>query len=362
MKRNWLYRGAALVFALALVVGAGCSSDDGGGNGTGTTTLTPEEQYQLIEPFADPEVIGQVMVPAIVGQAGVAFWDGVTPEDVTDFLSGLGYGSFSVATIGLPSLGEIPPVNGVRKATPAVSGSDYRALIAPLIRQAAVEAESVTVVYDDAVGWWFIDASITFDYDSAGTSFNLSMSLRDSVRFETAAGTPMRDPGPTTDGFRHGLDFSLTADVGVSDEVFGNIDFNAGLVLESSVDVTGLSTGIANINGATTLDADLNLDADLPDSTGQGTQHFAVGGTLGMDASMTNIQVVIPQDPDEACPSSGSMSADFAIDLTVDTPDEKGTAKGSWEADVTITGGVAQITIQSGNVTETLTATVCPVP
>lgn len=349
------------MLALTLVVGAGCSSDDGGGNGTGTTTLTPEEQYQLIEPFADPEVIGQVIVPAIVGQAGVAFWDGVDPEDVTDFLAGLGFGSFSVATVGLPGIGEMPFVNGVRKATPAVFGSDYRALIAPLIRRASAEAESVSVAYDDAKGWWFIEASVSFDFDSAGTHLGLGMSLHDSVRFETAAGVPMRDPGSTTDRFRHGLEFSLTVDVDVNDNVFGNIEFDAGIDLASNVDVTGLSTGIANINGATSLDTDLNFDADLPDSTGE-TRHIAVGGTMGMDATMTDVQVVIPQDFDEACPSSGSMSADFAIDLTVDISAQKATAKGTWEAVVTIAGGVAQITIQSGNVTETLTATVCPMP
>lgn len=358
MKSNWLSRGAALVFALGL----GCSSSDNGGNGTGSTELTPEEQYQLIEPFADPEVIGQVMVPVIIGQAGVVFWDGVDPEDVTEFLAGLGFGSFRAATAGLPGIGEMAFANGVRKATPAVSGTDYRALIAPLIRQAAVEAESVSVAYDDAKGWWFIDATVSFDFDSAGTVLSLDMSLRDSVRFETAAGTPTRDPGILTDRIRHGLDFSIAVAVGVDDETFGSIDFDAGIDLASNVDVTGLSTGIANINGATSLNTDFNLDADLPDSTGQGTQHMAVGGTLGMDASMTNIQVVIPQNPDEACPSSGSMSADFAIDLTVDTPAAKGTAKGTWGADVTITGGVAQITIQSGSVTETLTTTVCPVP
>lgn len=360
MKSNWLSRGAALVLALVLSVGVGCSSSQDGGNGTGSTELTPEEQYQLIEPFADPEVIGQVMVPVIIGQAGVVFWDGVDPEDVTEFLAGLGFGSFRAATAGLPGIGELAFANGVRKATPAVSGTDFRALIAPLIRQAAVEAESVSVAYDAVKGWWFIDATVSFDFDSAGMVLSLDMSLRDSVRFETAAGTPTRDPGIMTDRIRHGLDFSIAVDVGVDDETFGSIDFDAGIDLASNVDVTGLSTGIANINGATSLDTDLNLDADLPDSTG--TQHVAVGGTMGMNASMTNVQIVIPEDPDLACPSSGSMSADFAIDLTVDTPAAKGTAKGTWGADVTISGGVAQITIQSGSVTETLTTTVCSVP
>ncbi len=293
----------AAVSLLSLVL-VGCSDDDNGNGGTGpVNTISAEEQFELIDQFIDLDpdtteegALGFSILTLGIGEISGAFLDGIDEQDFEGFF--------------LPGLNKAVPSNLVR----------------------------ASVSYGYSNGWWEIQI------DSAFSAFGLiyDLSLIDSVRFETAGGEPQQIPGDDTETFIERTNYDLEMS-----GVFGGQTFNLDMDFATGVDISGLTTATATINGGTSGTFSGGYQSNDTTAT------FA----LTVDGSTTN--GVVPNFEEGGCVASGSMEIGLGLDANVTTPSGSASAQGTWDVNVTIVNGIATITYESGDVTLTETADLC---
>ncbi len=297
MKRWWL-NGLGLVMVGALTVFAvGCGDDDKGTNGN-TGDLTEEQQYAVIAPV-------MTAAPGLMVQNfGSQFWDGVDESDFTFSFFGLG-------KMVPPGLGKISP--------------DY------LAKPVQLEADTVVFGYNNSNGWWVFHVEYSFDDDTLGIA--VSLSLDDSVRFQTATDEPQLDPNDLTQSFLH--EGTITLDVTIDADSLGSFGIELGG--ENDFTVTGLSGDQVTVNGQTDAEIHYLFDSD------------SASAIVDMEFVGTVDDVVAANAP-EACPEDGTISFDFAMAFDVHNGDDHAEADGDWSVTVDFTGGgMADVDASSGD-------------
>lgn len=295
MKKWWL-NGACIVMAGALTVFAvGCGDDDKGNNGTGD--LTEEEQYAVIAPVMSA-------APGLMIQNfGSQFWDGVDPGD------------FEFTFFGL---GKLVPA-GLGKVSP-----DY------LAKPVQLEADTVVYGFNSENGWWVFHVEYSLVDDTMGIA--VSLTLDDSVRFQTATGGPQVDPNELTETFLN--EGTITLDISIDADSLGA--FGVELGGENDFTVTGLNDDQVTVNGQTDASINYSFDSD------------SASAVVDMDFLGTVDDVVAANSPD-ACPEDGTISFGFSMLFNVQNGNRRAEADGDWSVNVDFTGGgMADVDASSG--------------
>ncbi|GAB4319355.1 MAG: hypothetical protein Kow0074_08920 [Candidatus Zixiibacteriota bacterium] len=292
-----------MVFVL-LIVGCG-----GGGKSTGVDsgTLAKDKQFEELDQFVDMDFESEGALfdinDIVAGQSSSPYWDGVDSSDVL--------GDPLMAPSRLQGLGKV----------------------------GSLQNESLNLVYDDQSGWW----SIT--YSASDEFFGIEINLRDSVRFETLEGNPQQDPDAGT--YRVIERGSLTMDWTLSGD-----EGSFSLVMDTDVDldVTGLNTNVVTVNGGSA--GVFDFDVISPDTSVY----------LDFDFTASNDEVTVdgPNPGPDACPTGGSASASFSVDIEVNEGGDRQTASGTWDATVQFLGdGRATVTVESGDFSHSATGDIC---
>lgn len=297
MKKWWINGLCTFLAGALAIVAVGCGDDKGNDS---ATELTKEEQYDLVQPLI-------ATAPNLVVQNfGTQFLDGVDTADFVFNLLGLG-------KIVPPRLGKLLP----------------GALAKPM----QVEADTLILGYNTSNGWWTFHVEYSLDIDTLGLSLDLTLSLDDSVRFETEAGQAQFDPNGNTYRLRHegSSNLSLLFD-GDTAGVFG-VDLGG----DNDFDIVGLNGSQVTINGST----DAAIDFEFSNDT--------IEAAIEMSYSGEADDVVTDNEP-ESCPESGNLTLDFEMDFDVTRGDENVTVSGDWEVRVELLGdNMANVEVQSGD-------------
>lgn len=295
-----------LVAGVLLIVG--CGGDDD--KGTGPSSLSTQEQLNDLNEFVnlEPDSTGQYfeIENLILLQPMAQFWDGIDSSDFDDF-------------------------------TDIFSGGGLAA-------SAPTDADtSITISYDPVGGWWYVDVLLIEAYPQYG--FYTSIALKDSVRFETSEGTvpPVLDETTIDRVLQHA---SLT--IGISFGTSGNMiqfDLQAG----SDLDASGLTTSTVGITGNGSYAFSISAEND------QGS----VDMTVSMESIWNDVSIS-DATGDNPCPTSGSVTGNFTLDI--DAQDNTGhyAANGDWDLGVDfIGGGNTIVSVQSGNFQKSYTGNIC---
>ncbi|GAB4319349.1 MAG: hypothetical protein Kow0074_08910 [Candidatus Zixiibacteriota bacterium] len=302
-RSNWWVATVGII-ALLAIMATGCSDDENGGTGP-ANALSPEDQFELIDQLFDLDA------------------------DTTDEESAL--------DLGVLSLG-IGEIRG--EFLDGIDESDFENFYIPGLSKAVPSQPlSASVSYAYSNGWWVIQV------DSAFSGFGLTFEIHmiDSVRFEDASNSPQQIPDETTEQFIERTSFDLDMSGAFGGEAF-DFDFD----FATHVDIGGLNTNTATINGGTL--GTLGGEFQSADTT----------ATFTLTIQGTTTNGVVPDFmTGDGCPSSGEMDIDLGIDATVIANGLTQSAQGTWQIDVSISNGIATITYQSGNYTAMVTEDVC---
>ncbi len=177
------------------------------------------------------------------------------------------------------------------------------------------EDVTITVGYDNGGGWWDSYFAFNIEGDTA-----ISLTMRDSVRFEITGGAPQQFPDDNTNLVREVARLALIASL----EGMGDID----LSMRSDVTMSELQAASVVINGNQSFD----FDADIV------TDEGAVSGTVSASLEITDLVVPKPSfDGEVTCPTSGMIVLTVTEDLTAQAVNQ-GKVQATWSITVTVIG------------------------
>ncbi|HUU46979.1 MAG TPA: hypothetical protein VM118_14725 [Acidobacteriota bacterium] len=355
MKRKWLHGIIAGMAVLALVVAVGCSSDD---DENAVGTMTPEEQMEFLDAFVgDVGSAGGAVMPLLTIQAGAGQWGAFNCD-------GYDFRDIPLGRLAIPGGGAIltpnhrgPQIAGARK-------TELADLIQSAIRLASAQ-NGPTCGYSESADRWevVVDQAVSGEYDGVPYSADLKMTIY--VQYMSPGG--YQDvPDETTTGFSQEFDVELRLEAAASDNG-ENFAVEIDVDLDSKVDITGLNSASAMLNGTSGLKTDVDLlwETDF-DPGNEGLEKMTVVGGFDVDMTSTNVRFPTIGDPSATCPTSGRVDADFGIDMAMTLAGDKETMIDDWKMSVVFnSNGTANMSIQSvrtPSVGEQTTVQICEPP
>jgi hypothetical protein len=172
-----------------------------------------------------------------------------------------------------------------------------------------------SVSYDSSGGWW--DAHFSYETEPAADTA-VSVTVRDSVRFEDGSGGAQQNPDDLTDLMKNIASIALSTDI----PDFGTVGFS----MHSNLNYSSLTSPAVTVDG--NMSFNLNADIAIQDST--------LSGTVAATLEITNLQVPKPASAgDMACPTSGVIVLHVTEDLSAQAVNE-GVKSTSWTITVTV--------------------------
>ncbi len=192
---------------------------------------------------------------------------------------------------------------------------------------ASSQADSVTISYNGATGYWHIFAQVE------DAEEGVSLTFSDTLQFRTATG-PVQWPDETVVEIRAGLELTVEA-------IEGSPNAPARMVIEYTEDL--VVTGEIMTEGIVIANGEASFFTDVESSDGSTSCDF----TFNMAAELWDLQIDLGiLDPD-ACPTGGTIASTGTMDwycsgdgLTLDV-------SGTWEAMATYSGTDVVMVIQS---------------
>lgn len=157
-------------------------------------------------------------------------------------------------------------------------------------KRAAVQDDSMSIIYYPFTGWWVAYLSLTEESDGKRSS----LILRDSLQFKNAQGHIQIIPNDSTDFFTdivrlHPLEYSdNTTTVSVFTRSYLTFD--------------NLQSAVLTVNGVFNLTL-FGIGLEGIDTTGE-----LVDGRVAVDYVIDDLTVPVPEEGETACPTSGVLT------------------------------------------------------
>jgi hypothetical protein len=149
----------------------------------------------------------------------------------------------------------------------------------------------------------------------------MSLTVRDSIRFEDTDGLAQQAPDETTDLMRNILSLALLADI----NGLGMID----LSLHSDMTYSNLASDVVTVNGDGSFDFDMDVE----------TEDGSISGNVSATLDINDLTIPKPSFEGEmTCPTSGEIVLMVTENLTAQAVNE-GVISVTWKLTVTVLSG-----------------------